>query len=439
MAAMIDDFVLETASAFGTATTVPLAGAPTGRSSFSVFSDGQVIYFFIDDGTQWEACQGAFHTGSPNNVSRTTVIRNSAGTTSKLNFAGSARVYCEVPSSRRIYADSSGVVQSPSLGGTVLINGAAISAADSGRNKLHNPVFNVAQRGTGAFTTNGAYTLDRWAISLSGDTMSVTQQGQTDTGRSQIGDEESYNFLQNVFTGNASAGSYDQLFQRIELVRRLANKTVTVSFYAKAASGTPKLGVSLDQVMGTGGSPSANVNGTGQAVTLSTTWTRYNLTFTTGSLSGKTLGNNGDDCTQLNFWFSSGSTNATRAGSVGVQSGTVSLWGVQLEIGPVATALEKPDPQQDLANCQRFYVAEPAQAATLYGYNTTAASVAATITLPVQMRITPPVVNFSFGTSVNITTPSIVALSSKALQIVGAVTATGSFGLAGTWNASADL
>ena len=41
--------------------------------------------------------------------------------------------------------------------------------------------------------------------------------------------------------------------------------------------------------------------------------------------------------------------------NVGVQSGSIAIWGVQLEIGSVATPLEKPDPQQDLAKCQRFY------------------------------------------------------------------------------------
>jgi hypothetical protein len=55
------------------------------------------------------------------------------------------------------------------------------------------------------------------------------------------------------------------------------------------------------------------------------------------------------------LWYSSGATNSTNAGNIGVQSGTVLLWGVQLEIGSVATPLEKPDPQQDLAKCQRFY------------------------------------------------------------------------------------
>ena len=47
---------------------------------------------------------------------------------------------------------------------------------------------------------------------------------------------------------------------------------------------------------------------------------------------------------------------ATRAGNIGVQSGTVYLWGVQLEIGSVATPLDYGGtPQQQLAQCQRFF------------------------------------------------------------------------------------
>ena len=46
---------------------------------------------------------------------------------------------------------------------------------------------------------------------------------------------------------------------------------------------------------------------------------------------------------------------SVRAGTIGVQSGTIQLWGVQLEIGSVATPLEKRDPEQELRQCQRFF------------------------------------------------------------------------------------
>jgi hypothetical protein len=433
MVAMIDDFVLETASAFGTSTTVSLAGAPTGRSPFSVFSDGQVIYFFIDDGTQWEACQGAYHTGSPSTVSRTTVIRNSAGTTSRLNFAGSARVYCEVPSSRRIYADGSGVVQSPSFGGTVQINGAAISAADAGRNNLHNSQFNITQRATGPFTTLNTYTLDRWLIAGTTDAVSISQVALSDADRAAIGDEEAEFCLQNVFTGNAGASAFNTLIQRIENVRRLSNKTVTVSFWAKANSGTPKIGVSIDQGFGTGGSPSAAVSGTGTAVTISTTWTRYSVSVAVPSTSGKTLGSNNDDYTGLDLWFSSGSTNATFAGSIGVQSGTFKLWGVQLEIGPVVTALEKPDPQQDLEKCQRFYNIGTGVSG---GAAVNAVTISVPIAFPATMRAVPTVTQTLTGGSGY--TAGTASSTTTAIVLTATGTAT-AYGFSYAFTASADL
>src|SRR4029077_7151384 len=132
---------------------------------------------------------------------------------------------------------------------------------DVGRNLLHNPLFNVAQRGVGPFTANGAYTVDRWQISSVTDTMSVSQQARVDSDRAAIGDEAVTYSLTNVnFVGNAAAGAYNPAIQKIEDVRRLSNKTVTLSFWANCGAGALKLGASIDQWFGTGGSPSAQVN-----------------------------------------------------------------------------------------------------------------------------------------------------------------------------------
>lgn len=106
---MLKDFVLETCSAPGTTATVNLAGAPTGRNTFaSKFSTGVNVYYFMDDGTQWEAGWGVFTTGSPNTLNRGTVLANSAGTTVKLNFAGSTRIYNSLPAARVPWLDQSG-------------------------------------------------------------------------------------------------------------------------------------------------------------------------------------------------------------------------------------------------------------------------------------------------------------------------------------------
>jgi hypothetical protein len=228
------------------------------------------------------------------------------------------------------------------------------STGNVGRNQIHNPMFNIQQRGAGGWTSAGDYTADRWHQSFSGALTSYVV-ALADADRAAIGDEAAVWGLQWVFTGDAGAFGYTIVEQAIERVRRLSGKTVTVSFWGRCTSGALKLGVELYENFGSGGSPSAGVPGTGVAVTLSTSWARYSATITPASASGKTLGTNNNDAMNLGFWLSAGTNSAARSGSIGVQSGTIQIWGVQLEIGSVATPLEKPDPQQDCANCQRFY------------------------------------------------------------------------------------
>jgi hypothetical protein len=305
-----------------------------------------------------------------------------------------------------------------------------------GRNLLHNGLFNVAQRGAGPWTTNG-YIVDRWASSYNLDTVSVTQN-QLNPGGSGLAtiDEAAKYVLWSQITGNAGAAAYTTVAQFIEDVARLSNKTITVSFYALAGSGAPKLGVSIDQLFGSGGSPSARVNGNGQSVTLSSTaWARYSLTFTLPSIVGKTLGTNGDHCTGVLFWFSSGATNNVRAGNIGVQNGSIYLWGVQLEVGSVASPLEKLDPRMDLANCQRFY---QTVVAYLLSYASAGNQLGTSVVLPVVMRGTPTVTPSGSNSGGNTGAITYFPTSSQ-LFTSAIVTATGG----ASWNVpltlSADL
>jgi len=314
----------------------------------------------------------------------------------------------------------------------------APSSHNVGRNLLHNPLFNVAQRGEGPWTSSTGFTADRWARDAVTDAISYTRPALTDADRAAIGDEAAVYCLQNVFTGNAAAGSFNYLSQAIERVRRLAGKTVTVSFYAKTAVGTvPKVGLNALQNFGSGGSPSANAWAltTGTAVTLSTTWTRYTVTLAIPSVVGKTLGTNGDDSTALALWFSSGITNNALSGNIGVQSGTISIWGVQLEIGSSPSPLEKPEPQQDLADCQRFYQVGTLQ---IYGYQGASSLVAVSNLLPVTMRHT-PVVTPTFSVVTNVTAPSMSEFGAAAVNLSGTVTAAGAYALQGDFTASAGM
>jgi hypothetical protein len=308
------------------------------------------------------------------------------------------------------------------------------SANNVGRNLVQNALYNVAQRGSGPWTTN-VYTADRWQIAANLDTVSMTLFAMTDAYRSDIADETASWNLSNTFGGNAGAASFNAITQKIERVRRLAGKTVTVSFWA-VGSTTLRLGVGFGQNFGTGGSPSAGVAINGQSVTISGTYARYSLTFALPSAAGKTLGTNNDDFTQLTIWFSGGSANNAATGNVGVQSGTINLWGVQLEIGSVATPLEKIDPGEDLRRCQRFFVSGARVFDNRYGNS--GSGTQATYVLPQPMRATPTIVVTTQASS-NVTSPAVNALTTASVYAGGSVTSTGGLLLDMTFSASADL
>jgi hypothetical protein len=306
---------------------------------------------------------------------------------------------------------------------------------NTGRNLIHNALFNVQQRGAGPWTANLAYTVDRWRIDRNLDTMTVTASVLTDTHRAQIGDEEARYALTCVFTGNATAPAYSSVSHMIENVRRLANDTLTVSFYA-SASAALKLGLSLTQWFGTGGSPSAPVVSAGKNVTLSTTWARYSLTFTVPSIAGKVIGTANDDNTIFNFWYSSGTDNGGQAGTIGIQSGTINIWGVQMEQGSTATPLEKLDATTQLQQCQRFYVVSTQY---LAGSGTASVTVGHSVTLPVTMRVPPPTVTWATLGSSNIGTVTAQNDSSSSVLFLAPATTTAGFAMHGTYTATADL
>jgi Chaperone of endosialidase len=103
---MLSDYILENCSSPGTGTTVSLAGAVSGRRSFAQgFTTGAAVYYYLDDGTQAEWGSGVFTTGTPNTVSRGTVIGNTAGTTARLNFSGVTKIYNALPASRESWLD----------------------------------------------------------------------------------------------------------------------------------------------------------------------------------------------------------------------------------------------------------------------------------------------------------------------------------------------
>lgn len=328
---------------------------------------------------------------------------------------------------------------SQSLSNTSFVQSAVTPLSHNvGRNLLHNGLFNISQRGAGPFTGT-PYTADRWRMYEQNDTFTTNIVVLADADRVQLGDDAATWTLQGAFVGSATAGSFSYYFQPIESQRRFANKTVTLSFYARATSGTPKIGIGYRQNFGSGGSPSADVYGNfGVTPALTSTFQRYSFTGTYPSLAGKTFGTTQyTDFAQIEFWLSDQGANSARSGGIGVQSGTVQFWGMQLEIGPTATPLEKLDPRMDLANCQRFYQtgsisidANATGASAVYGY---------TYSFAVVMRATPTITP-TFTTQTNCTGGSSAAsLTPFGWHPYLTATASGQCYASGGFTASADL
>jgi hypothetical protein len=264
-----------------------------------------------------------------------------------------------------------------------------IGYGQAAKNKLINADFNINQRAFSSTTTSGNYGFDRCQLVASGGT--ATYSAQTFTlGAAPVAGYESKNFARLVTSGQSAVGDFAAVRQNIESVRIFAGQTVTFSVYAKASTGTPKIGVALDQNFGSGGSPSAQVTTSGGTATISTSWARYSFTISVPSISGKTLGTASD---YLAAWlFTSVGTSVSASGypAVGVQNVTIDTWGWQLEYGSKATPFQTASggsPQAELAMCQRYYwrTANLNQRFGLsFVYNGTTAY--GTISYPVTMR-----------------------------------------------------
>jgi hypothetical protein len=272
--------------------------------------------------------------------------------------------------------------------------GGAVAPFLAGKNKIINGDFFVNQRAFSSSTTSAAYGFDRWQpINADG---TVTYSAQTFTaGTAPVSGYEAKNFARLVTSGQTLSTARASLNQNIEDVRTLAGQTTTVSFWAKAASGTPKVAVEWQQFMGSGGG-SSPTNTYGGQVTLSTSWARYSVTFSVPSLSGATVGTVSDSTAVLYLYTSAGSNFNARTGSLGIQNVTIDFWGVQVEAGSVATPFTTASGSigGELALCQRYYQqigGDNASQEFCIGQATSATNVDGVIFLPVIMRVAPTV------------------------------------------------
>lgn len=205
------------------------------------------------------------------------------------------------------------------------LQGQTASLSTGYRNVIENPTFSQDQQPD--ITTS---VVDFWNYYVD-SIVGVTNTQNSLTPVAGVPEWVTHYLTNTVASNAAGVARYVANEQYISDVRILSNTTIKVSFYAKAASGTPKVGVNLTQYFGTGGSPSADVVQNGQAVTISTSWARYSVTFTLPTIVGKTLGTNGNSATILRLWYSAGTNFDTPSGSIGLQTATIDITGVQVE------------------------------------------------------------------------------------------------------------
>ena len=255
----------------------------------------------------------------------------------------------------------------------------------AGKNAIINGAFNVNQRAFSSTTSTATFTFDRYKTEFSGGTVTYSSQAFT-PGAAPVAGYESTNFLQMVTSGQSGA-NFALIDQKIEDVRTFAGQTVTISFWAKVASGTGKVGVAFEQNFGSGGSATV-VLAAGDLTAITTSWARYTVTAAISSVSGKTIG--ASSYLRLCLFTSAG-TAVSSYSSIGVVNQTIGFWGIQVEASNTATAFQTATGtiQGELSAAQRYYYRTAIGGRYGSGYVKTTTAAAIVVSFPVQLRLQP--------------------------------------------------
>lgn len=259
--------------------------------------------------------------------------------------------------------DNTGLVRNGALDMRTLGNAIDTSVwnvgfGQAGKNKIINGDFRINQRNFTSITASSTFGFDRWWLRTGGTGGTSTWTPQVFTpGTAPVAGYEGTNYSRVVTSGFSSTDAIVGLRQQIEDVRTFAGQTVTISFWAKAATGTPNIGIQIAQNFGSGGSTLVNYNAGLSAIT--TAWQRYSFTYSLPSISGKTVGTS--SFLMLSIYCAVG-TGISGYGvdipAVGTQNNTFDIWGVQVEAGNRATPFQTASGgsiQGELAMCQRYY------------------------------------------------------------------------------------
>ena len=217
-------------------------------------------------------------------------------------------------------------------------------------NAIINGGMDIWQRGTTFTTTSGvAYTADRWASHTISAGGSVTTSRQTVSDTTNLPTIQYATKFQRV-AANTNTGILS-FFNTLESADsyRFAGQTATLSFYAKkGANYSAASSILVSNVASGTGTDEPLRSFTGlidrtQNNTLTTTWQRFTQTVSITATATEV---------GVQFYF-------TPVGTAGADD-SISITGVQLELGSVATTFKRSNGsgatiQGELAACQRYY------------------------------------------------------------------------------------
>ena len=266
------------------------------------------------------------------------------------------------------------------------------------RNRIINGAMTIAQRGTGAVTTDDSFPVDRFYIVGNTTTWSGVQSSTAPVGFNYStaftnGTGASPSAAQRTFIAQAIEG-----FNTADLQWGTANaKTVTVSFWVRSSL-TGAFGGSVRNNAGDRSYPfsytiSAANTWEQKSVTITGdttgTWEKTNsrgilLIFNLGS--GSNYQGTANTWAGANYYFPTGATNL-----VATTGATFFLTGVQLEVGTQATSFEYRQYGQELALCQRYYYQylKGTNQSIAIGTYYLSSAVFCVVQFPVTMRATP--------------------------------------------------
>lgn len=165
MPLVVKDRIKETSLTSGTG-TLTLAGASSGFRSFADIGNGNTTYYAIVDSSAgtWEVGIGTY-TLSGTTLSRDTVLSNSSGTTSLINFSANSKdVFVTYPSDKSVHEDADNIAYAQHLAAAngILLNSNAVATSltlPSGYNGVSAGTVTI-NSGVTVTVPSGA----RWAI-----------------------------------------------------------------------------------------------------------------------------------------------------------------------------------------------------------------------------------------------------------------------------------